>query len=67
MVKNGDGLELDLFTCGGYGRQSVQGLDELFALSPEMLHESSGKFGEQWHDNISLTHYLWSGAGVWTV
>lgn len=40
---------------------------QLFAPSPVMLCESSGKFGEQWHDNISLTHYLWSGAGVWTV
>lgn len=40
---------------------------QIFAPSAAMLCESSGKFGEQQHDNISVTHYLWSGAGVWTM
>lgn len=68
----GDGLEGDLFTCGGCGRQTAQGVDDRTA--PRSVSCGGGgavwRFGERRSSKTftrTCSHHLWSGAWVWTV
>lgn len=68
--KCGDGLEADLFTCGGCGGQTAQGVDDRTA--PRSVSCGGGgavwalrRFGERRSSRLSLTHaHTTCGAGL---